>query len=80
MVNIYRTEFFARCPNNGVRIKYRLEIRTTAVIQVERVVSKVEALTEGFHEELADSLHAAFGGSQTLVADHHSVEIQTERP
>lgn len=80
MVNIYRTEFFARCPNNDVRIKYRLEIRTTEVLKVESIVKEVDSFVEGFHEELADSLHAAFGGSQTLVADHHSVEIQTERP
>lgn len=78
-LNKYRTEFFARCPINGVRVKYALAIETTTTIRVELIVSRVEAIREGFHEVLADELHAAFGGKQTLTADHHSVVIETER-
>lgn len=78
-LNKYRTEFFARCPANGIRIKYTLVIETTKTIRVELIVSRIEVIREGFHEALADELHAAFGGKQTLTADHHSVVIETER-
>lgn len=79
-MNTYRTEFFATCPTNGVRIKYALVIETAEVIQVEQIVAKVESLDQGFHEEIADELLSAFGGRQMLVAEHHSVSIETERP
>lgn len=78
-LNKYRTEFFARCPVNGVRVKYVLVIETTATIRVELIVSRIEAINEGLHESLADELHTAFGGKQTLTADHHSVVIETTR-
>lgn len=79
-MNTYRTEFFATCPSNGVRIKYALTIKTAEVIPVEQIVVKVEGLDQAFHEEIADELSSAFGGKQTLVAEHHSVSIETERP
>lgn len=79
MSNAYTTEFFANCPNNGIRIKYRLRIETREVIPVEQIIAKVDTITEGFHEEVADELLAAFGGVQTLVADHHGVTIETIR-
>lgn len=79
MSNAYTTEFFAACPNNGIRIKYRLRIETREVIPVEQIIAKVDTITEGFHEEVADELLAAFGGVQTLVADHHGVTIETIR-
>lgn len=79
-MNTYRTEFFATCPTNGVRIKYVLMIKTGEVIPVEQIVAKVESLESGFHEEFADEFSGAFGGQQTLVAEHHSVSIETERP
>lgn len=78
-MNAYTTEFFSNCPNNGLRIKYRLRIETREVIPVEQIIAKVESITEGFHEEVADELVAAFGGAQTLVADHHGVTIETMR-
>lgn len=78
-MNAYTTEFFANCPNNGLRIKYRLRIETREVIPVEQITAKVESISEGFHEEVADELLLAFGGVQTLVADHHGVTIETTR-
>lgn len=78
-MNAYTTEFFANCPNNGLRIKYRLRIETSETIPVEQVTAKVESISEGFHEEVADELLAAFGGKQTLTADHHGVTIETTR-
>lgn len=78
-MNAYTTEFFASCPNNGLRIKHRLRIETRAIMPVEQIIAKVEAISEGYHEEVADELLAAFGGVQTLVADHHGVTIETTR-
>ncbi len=78
-MNTYTTEFFAACPNNGVRIKYRLQIETLDVVPVEQLIAKIESFSEAFHEGIADELFAEFGGKQTLVADHHSVTIETVR-
>lgn len=78
-MNAYTTEFFTNCPNNGLRIKYRLRIETREIIPVEQITAKVEGISEGFHEEVADELLATFGGVQTLVADHHGVTIETTR-
>jgi hypothetical protein len=78
-MNIYKVEFFARCPTNNVRISYALKIQTHVVIPVEKIVDYVEGIRAGFHETLADELHAAFGGEQTLVAEHHGVVIETIR-
>lgn len=78
-MNAYTTDFFAICPNNGIRIRYRLRIETESVIPVETIVAVVGGLSEGFHEPFADLLHATFGGMQTLVADHHGVTIETTR-
>lgn len=78
-MNAYTTEFFTNCPNNGLRIKYRLRIETREIIPVEQITAKVEGISEGFHEEVADELLLAFGGVQTLVADHHGVTIETTR-
>lgn len=78
-MNIYTTEFFATCPNNGVRIKYTLRIETSSVILVEHILAATESFTNDFHEHIADALYGRFGGKQTLVADHHSVTIETVR-
>jgi hypothetical protein len=77
-VNVYEVEFFARCPANDLRIKYSLRIETMRVIRVEELLASVEGLTT-FHEDLADSLHFRFKGSQTLRAEHHGVTITTTR-
>jgi hypothetical protein len=78
-MNTYTTEFFCNCPNNGARVKYRLRIEARNIIPVEHIIAKVESLREGYHEEVAEELLAAFGGVQTLVADHHGVTIETTR-
>lgn len=78
-MNTYKTTFFSRCLSNGVRVQYRLKIDTDNVISVEDIVAFVESLREGFHENIADKLQARYGGCQHLVADHHSVTIETYR-
>ena len=78
-MNAYTTEFFATCPNNSVRIKYRLRIETAQILSVEELTAAVEATDEGYHEEIADQMLARFGGRQTMVADHHGVTIETVR-
>lgn len=78
-MNTYRTKFFSQCPSNGVRIEYNLEIEAQAVILVEDILAHVSEYQTGYHEAIADSIHARFGGSQTIVANHHGVEIQTTR-
>lgn len=77
-MNIYRTEFFAKCPANDIRITYALEIQTHRVIPVESILSEVEGIAKGFHEDIADRL-MKLGGRQTLAADHHGVTITTLR-
>ena len=76
----YRVRFFCSCPTNGARIDYLLTIRTEDVLAVEAILIEVGKHEDGFHEEIADALQAALGGKQTLVAAHHGVEIETERP
>lgn len=78
-MNAYTTEFFACCPNNGLRIKYRMRIESAEVIPVEQIIAKVDSITEGYHEGIADDLLLSFGGAQMLVADHHGVLIETMR-
>lgn len=78
-MNTYSTEFFAFCPTNNVRIKYRLTIEIDTVIMVEDIIDEVTLHDRGFHEVIADQLHRAFGGTQTLVAEHHGVTIVTMR-
>lgn len=79
-MNIYKTEFFAVCPVNKVRVKYALSIRTGQVIRVEEILAVVGGLSEGLHEDLADRLLVAFGGTQVLTAHHHGVDIEAIRP
>lgn len=78
-MNAYTTEFFCRCPNNQIRVRYRLRIETREILSVEEILEAVEIADEGFHEEVADQLFERFGGVQTLVADHHGVTIETTR-
>ena len=78
-MNAYTTEFFSNCPNNGLRIKYRLRIESAEVIPVEQIIAKIEGLPDAYHEELADDLLVSFGGLQMLTADHHGVTIETTR-
>lgn len=80
-MNIYRTEFFATCPSNGVRIKYELTLETKDVVGVEALIAEVDVLDEGYHEELADTLAARHPNARvTLRAFHHGVHIEATRP
>ena len=79
-MNTYKTQFFAHCPTNNVRITYNLTIQTDSTIMVEDIIDEVSSLNRGFHEAFADRLHCEFGGKQTLTADHHGVIVETERP
>jgi len=81
-MNTYTTEFFQQCPNNGVRVKYRLQIESAQVIPVEEILSAVEILEiddAKFHEEYANEFAARLPGTQTLTAHHHGVDIKTLR-
>lgn len=78
-MNIYTTDFFAKCPSNGIRIAYRLRIEIGTKILAEDILSAVQAIGEGYHEAIADDLLGRFGGTQTLVANHHGVTIETVR-
>lgn len=76
---MYETEFFAACPNNGARIKYALCIKAHSMIPAEAIISYVQSIESGYHEQIAEALRAAFGGLQTLRAEHHGVAITTHR-
>lgn len=80
-MNRYSTNFFCACPNNGVRIEYRLTIESGTVLSVEDIIEGIGINTDEpeYHETLADLLLERFGGQQTLVANHHGVTIETER-
>lgn len=78
-MNIYTTKFFAHCPNNQVRVEYRLRIESRNMLGVEEIIEAVGQHEDGFHEEIADALLTRFGGTQTLTADHHGVTIETVR-
>jgi hypothetical protein len=79
-MNTYKTQFFARCPSNGIRITYSLTINTGSVIEVERIIEEVTSIGEGLHEDIGDRLLRKLGGQQVLKADHHGVQIETIRP
>lgn len=78
-MNIYRHTFAAACPNNGQTIIYNLEIKTDKMIYVEHITTACALHREGFHESIADELHARLGGFQVLKAHHHGVDIETHR-
>jgi hypothetical protein len=76
--NEYTHRFVVRCPNNQDRIHYALTVRTLETIMVEDLVAACTS-DPAYHEDLADRLHARFGGSQELRAFHHGVAIRTVR-
>jgi hypothetical protein len=78
-VNTYKADFHARCPVNGARIHYRWTLNTFAVVPVESINDTLDARREGLHEDIADALFFCFGGTQTLIAEHHGVTIETLR-
>lgn len=80
-MNTYSIEFFAKCPSNGVRIGYALEIQTSHLVMVEDLLEFIEDNTAKpvYHEALADALAGMFPGLHTMRAHHHGVSILTER-
>lgn len=78
-MNIYRQQFVSHCPNNGLHIIYSLEIQSDEVIHVEHIVTATRLMADSFHEDIADELHARFGGRQILKAHHHGVDIESRR-
>lgn len=78
-MNIYRHEFWTKCPNNGQLIGYKFELQTSERFMVERIVEDCKRFKEGFHEDIADQLLKMYGGHQVLKAFHHGVEIETFR-
>lgn len=74
-MNIYQHRFVAQCPVNGQAIIYDLEIRTTTKVLVEHLLTACALFRVGYHEDIADSLFARFGGLQAMRAHHHGVTI-----
>lgn len=78
-MNRYTYTFIVNCPTNGEGIIYRLRIEHTDVILVEHLKTACSLWKTGYHEDIADDLHARFGGFQVMEAVHHGVTILTER-
>ena len=80
-MNTYTAEFFAKCPGNGARVKYTLEVQTSRMVMVEQIndVLLTDFFREGYHEAFADHLAQQLPGRQTLRAFHHGVAIETVR-
>lgn len=76
-MNIYRYIFASACPNNGEAIIYALEIQTPQRIMVEHIKTACAMHKKAFHEDIAADLHQRFGGTLTLKANHHGVEIES---
>lgn len=78
-MNIYRSTFTAICPNDGEVIIYSLEIHSLGIIYVEHINTATALIKKGIQEQIADSLHATFGGELILKAVHQGVEIESLR-
>lgn len=76
-MNTYRHQFAARCPVNNQLIVYDLTITADFMIRVEHIVTACVLFQQGFHEDIASSLHLRFGGQVVLKAHHHGVDIET---
>lgn len=77
-MNQYVHTFVVECPNNGMRVRYNLTITTPGRVLVEEIVEAC-SVSRAYHEDLADTLHARFGGRQVMSAFHHGVWITTSR-
>lgn len=78
-MNIYKYTFPVKCPNNAKFIIYSLEIETDKMIMVEDIMATCDAFGELFHEDMAAHLQDRFGGKQVLIANHHGVDVETQR-
>jgi hypothetical protein len=76
-LNTYRYTFVAACPANGEQIVYSLALQHQDKVLVEHIKTACALHREGYQENIAADLHARFGGTLTLRALHHGVEIET---
>lgn len=76
-MNTYRYTFVAACPANGEQIVYSLSLQHQNKVLVEHIKTACALHREGYQEYIAADLHARFGGTLTLRAMHHGVEIET---
>lgn len=77
--NVYEAHFVAECPADGEQIDYTVRIATRSMIRVEEINAHLSTVNRGFHEAIADDLHAKFGGMQVMQAVHQGVKILTMR-
>lgn len=77
-MNQYAHTFVVECPSNAVRVQYTLTLTTPGRVMVEDIVEAC-SVARAYHEELADTLYARFGGRQVMSAFHHGVWITTTR-
>ena len=76
-MNTYRYTFVAACPTNGEQIVYSLSLQHQNKVLVEHIKTACALHREGYQEDIAAHLHTRFGGTLTLRAMHHGVEIET---
>jgi len=77
-MNEYKYRFATKCPNNGSDIWYTLRLWSATTVMVEKIIESCRIDTS-YHEDIADLLHAEFGGRQIITAVHDSVKIKTKR-
>lgn len=77
MLITYQHEFVSFCPQNGKAIRYDLEIQSSKMILAEHIITACRLIEKGYHEDIAQQLHARFGQRQILKAHHHGVAVQT---
>lgn len=78
-MNTYKTHFTARCPADGQRIVYALEMKTDEVVMVEAINGEIDEIQEDYQESIAARLLDAFPScSIRLVGTHQGVEITSE--
>lgn len=78
-MNIYKKPFVVKCPSDNDMIIYNLEIHNDEMVRVEHINTAIALITEGYQENIADTLYDRFGGYQIITATHQGVEIVTER-
>lgn len=75
-MNTYRTQFIARCPSDGQRILYSLEMQSEHTVMVEDINEELDNCTEDYQESIAQRLAAEFPQcSIRLHGIHQGIEI-----
>ena len=81
-MNRYKHRFNVRCPNQEhgyIGYSLTIESESDSMIMVEDIKKHTNFTEAGYHENIADYLFKQLGGSQTITAVHHGVEITTTR-